>query len=253
MSKENKNKIIALSVTVVVHIIVVVLMVKMALRTPLPLPGEAGVEVKFGYEEQGMSQEQAQEKPEKTVQKPKPQPKPTNPEPKKVDNQTVTQNTEETPDIVEEKPQKEKPVSDPRKLYHNNEQQEQNVSEGKTDKEGDLGKENGDIESENTEGPGGGGVNTEHDLGGRDPLGSLPKPDRELLTQKGDRICIQIKVDSNGNVVDAIYKQKGSTMPNTSENQEAINAAIAAAKQSRWKMKKDDTGIITGSITYFIK
>lgn len=249
MSKENKNKIIALSVTVVVHIIVVVLMVKMALRTPLPLPGEAGVEVKFGYEEQGMHQEQAQKQPEKTVQKPKPQPKPTNPEPKKVDNQTVTQNTEETPNIVEEKPQKEKPVSDPRKLYHNNEQQEQNVSEGKTDKEGDLGKENGDTESENTEGPGGGGVNTKYDLGGRNHIGNLPAPtiSSTYNTQGEHKLVIKIWVDKNGKVTKA-EKTKGGIIDDPDMVANAINAAKATYFEPDENAPDEQIGYITYTI-----
>ena len=252
MTKENRNRLIAGGVTVVVHVIAVVLLCTFALSTPLPLPGESGVEVEFGYDEQSSYQEQRPQEPEQIVEQPIEQPKPeATPEPEIVEEQTVTQDTEETPAIEPVKPKEETPVIDPRTLFHNTEHQDQNVSEG-DDEEGDSGQANGDPNAENPVGPGGDGVNTDYDLGGREPLGSLPKPKREELTQKGDKICIQIKVNSSGEVVEAVYRSKGSTLPQISENQPAIDAAIEAAKKSRWQMKKDDTGILIGTITYII-
>ena len=245
MTRQNKNKAIAIAVTVVVHAVVVALLIMMAFTTPLPLPGEAGVEVNLGMYNQGMGMQQ-QPKPKKVVETPKPQPEP-------VKEQIVTQDTEEAPALEAPKPKKkEEPKVNERALFKPAKQQEQPSSEGKTETAGDQGKENGNEESVNNEGPGGNGINTSYDLGGRNPIGSLPKPNKDYLTQKGDRICIQIKVNSQGEVEEASYRSKGSTLPNTTQNQPAINAAINAAKQSRWRMRKDDTGILIGTITYFI-
>ena len=245
MSKQDKNKVIALCVTIAVHAIVVLLLVKMALRTPLPLPGEAGVEVNLGMYKEGMGVEQPK-KPTKVVETPKPKPQ-TNKQ------ETVTQDTEETPAVDNKEPKKEEPPKiDKRALFPPIKAEEQPTSEGKTENPGDQGNENGEENSDNTEGNGTNEVDYDYDLGGRSPIGTLPKPNNEYLTQKGDKICIQIKVNSKGEVIDASYKSKGSTLPNISENQPAINSAINAAKKSRWKMKKDDTGILIGTITYFI-
>lgn len=169
-----------------------------------------------------------------------------------IEEHAITHDIEETPAIEPVKPKEESPLIDPRRLFHNVEQQDRTVSESNSGNNGDIGNDNGNHNLENPIGPGGGGGNIDYDFGGRELLGSLPQPDSKYFTQKGDRICIQIKVNSSGEVVEAVYRGKGSSLLPISENQPAIDAAIEAAKKSRWQMKKDDTGILTGTITYYI-
>lgn len=113
IDKDRRRGIIG---TVIIHSILLVFLLLVALRTPLPLPGEEGVEVNLGYDDQGSGNVQSDTPPpqaeqppvvEKTVTPP-PQPEP---EPEIVEEEIITQDTEEAPaieeEVIEEEPEPE--------------------------------------------------------------------------------------------------------------------------------------------------
>ena len=243
MSKQDKNKVIALCVTIAVHAIVVLLLVKMALRTPLPLPGEAGVEVNLGMYKEGMGVEQPK-KPTKVVETPKPKP-----QPKK--QETVTQDTEETPAVDNKEPEKVEPQTNDKALFKMpTKTQEQPTSEGKTENPGDQGNENGTDNSENYEEQGGSAT---YDLGGRHSIGNLPLPDiKRDNEQQGTRIVvINIWVNREGIVAKAeVNYKKTSANSNLDEREKSKQAAYS----SRFSPADQDAPELQqGTITYTYK
>jgi colicin import membrane protein len=117
--KLDKDKRKGLIGTIIIHLVLLVFLLAMALRTPLPLPGEEGVEVNLGFNDQGYGQVQSEVPP--PVDKPVPvkekivQP-PADPEPELVEEEILTQDTEEAPVIEEETEEKteEKKEEDPK-------------------------------------------------------------------------------------------------------------------------------------------
>ena len=111
VDKDRRRGIIG---TVSVHILLLAFLLLVALRTPLPLPGEEGVEVNFGYDDQGIGDIQSETPP------PKAEPVPAQekvvqpfvePEPEPIEEEIITQDTEEAPvieeEVVEKEPEKE--------------------------------------------------------------------------------------------------------------------------------------------------
>ena len=234
MTRQNRNKAIAIGVTVAVHVVVVVILVAMALTTPLPLPGEAGVEVNLGMYNAGMGQQQ-QPKPTPVVKPAAPKPQPT--------QETVTQDTEETPAVDPVKPQQKPPTIDPRGLFKpQNTPVDQSSSEGNTDTPGDQGNPNGGQNINNYEGQGGSGGGPSYDLGGRNAK-SLPRPNSDF-NEEGT-IVVDIWVDRDGRVQRAQIG-KGTTIANSKMRETALNAA----KNSVFAPDKNAAEQQKGTITY---
>lgn len=235
MTKENKNKTIAVSVTVAIHALVVVLLVILALTTPLPLPGEAGVEVNLGMYDEGMGNQQ-QPKPIPVFEAPKPQPE-------QVKDETVTQDSEETPAIEDVKPQKEEPKVNERALFKPiNTLEEQSSSEGITGDPGDQGNPNGGQNIANYEGQGGAGGGPSYDLGGRGAK-HLARPSSDFLEE--GVIVVEISVDREGRVQQTRIT-KGTTISDPRMRQMALDAA----KTSVFAPDKDAAELQKGTITY---
>ena len=93
MDNNRKHRFKGILVTVLFHAAVVVLLIFLGFTTPLPLPGDEGVEVNIGSSNQGLGD----------IQRDKPQmEKKSTPPPQaqaKVDEEIVTQDTEEAPVI----------------------------------------------------------------------------------------------------------------------------------------------------------
>lgn len=239
MTRENKNRTIAIAVTVAVHVLVVVLLVVMAFTTPLPLPGEAGVEVNLGMYNEGIGNQQ-QPKPKQVVETPKPQQE-------QVKEETVTQDTEETPAIEAPKPKKEPKVNE-RALFKPSDkpQDEQTSSEGITGNPGDQGNPNGGQNIDNYEGQGGAGGGPSYSLGGRGAK-HLASPNKDDVSEDGT-IVVDIWVDRDGRVTKAQIG-KGTDISTQRLRQLAINAA----KSSVFTPDKDAAELQRGTITYIFK
>lgn len=186
--------------------------------------------------------------PKKTETKKPVEKKPTKPK---------TKPTPEKPKPKPDKPKAEKPVTKPTEPV----EKEPDINtdalfKGSKNKSGgqgtsgskdeDLGSKMGDVKiTSNTgdtpSGVGKGGIG--FSLSGRRAL-SLPKPQDN--SQEVGKVVIAIKVDRNGNVIEATYTSAGSTTANANLRRKAIEAA----KKSRFNMSLDSPEVQSGSITY---
>ena len=84
----------------------------------------------------------------------------------------------------------------------------------------------------------------EHSLKGRDHIGSLPKPVYNV--QESGRVVVRIVVDREGRVTHAEHRLQGSTTTSSA----LINAAIDAARKTRFNSDPNATPSQEGTITY---
>lgn len=156
----------------------------------------------------------------------------------------VSQPGETTP--AETTPVEEQPrVADPRLNFPGRTPGSTSSSEGVTEGAGNQGAVEGAPEGSH-EGTGIGADGNSFDLTGRSIVGQLPKPAYNV--NKGGRVIVEITVDTDGKVVNAQYRPGGST---TNES-ELINAALRAARQSRFS-RIEGEGLQMGTITYNFK
>ena len=246
MSRQKKNKIIAAIGTLLVHALVLLLLFLMAFRTPLPLPGEEGVEVDLGLYNQGMGQVQP-DKPAvpKTAELPKPQ--------EQVDSKSkediVTQDTDETPSLKQNKEKKQEestepaqPTVNPKALFKGKDQAQEGGSEGVTGQPGDQGNPNGLAGIKKYDGQGGQGNGPGYDLGGRGAK-TLQRPPKDFPEE--GHIVVEIWVDQEGNVV-----RTGIAKGTDITNSEMRNRAMEAAKRSKFAPDPTAPEEQKGTITY---
>lgn len=118
-------------------------------------------------------------------------------------------------------------------------------SEGEVGGEGNQGEITGSIETKNREGAN----NTQgisYSIAGRIPQ-SLPKPD--YTYQIEGKVVVEVTVDRNGYVTNAVPGVKGSTTLDDNLLREAKKAALKA----RFDRKPDAPAYQKGTITYFFK
>ncbi len=165
---------------------------------------------------------------------------------------TITEKSQETrPD--ESKPDAEpqeaeqKPVVNPKALYSNKgtSTTESGSSEGMYQGPGNMGDPQGTPES-NDYNAGLGGSPIGFSLIGRNSL-ILKKPEFSVYTE--GIIVVEITVDRNGNVTQAIPGQKGSTLA----IKELYEAVKKAALESKFSPKEDAEERQIGTITYHFK
>jgi colicin import membrane protein len=119
------------------------------------------------------------------------------------------------------------------------------TSEGIYQGQGNMGSPTGSPESDNySEGVGGSSI--VFSLTGRSPV-FLQKP--EFRTYTEGAIIVQITVDRNGNVIQAVPGQKGSTIV----DDVLYAAVIKAAMESKFNLKNDAPERQVGTITYHFK
>ena len=87
---------------------------------------------------------------------------------------------------------------------------------------------------------------TSFSLAGRNPE-SLPKP--EYKYQIEGKVVVEITVDKQGNVTDAVPGVKGST----TLNEQLLSAAKKAALKAKFDKKPDAPSYQKGTITYFFR
>ena len=278
--ENNNNRIAALLGTLVFHGLLLLLFLFIVFKTPLPpFPdaGSPGIEVNFGTSDDGMGELQPREA---TSLKNSQAPALTEEVKTKIENlaapveeAVVTQETEDAPEVLKEKPKSDvvtKPVETPVKvvepakpdvnvtsLYKGKSKTEggQSGSEGETGKPGDQGSKDGTMESKyhgpggghgdtpGASGPGGEGGGISYSLGGRKSQ-KIPLP--EYTQQVEGRVVVEISVDKSGNVISAKPGVKGSTTTNSYLLEKAKQAALRA----KFNAKPDAPDEQRGTIVY---
>jgi TonB family protein len=256
--------------TIVFHAGLLAFAILFGFATPLPLPEEEGILINFGTDDFGAGNEEPMysEIPEEST--PPPQEAVT---PSESTEEIISQDFEEAPVVVEkpqEKPHAEKqeeiiapkeevkavveeqappPEPEPpkvieRALYKGRKDTDATGSEGVTHGEGNQGSVTGSPDSDNyADGlsTGGGGIN--FTLAGRNQV-SLPKP--EYNADVAGTVVVEIRVNRDGKVTNAVPGVKGSNTLNES----LLEAAKKAALKARFNAKSDAAYTQAGTITY---
>src|SRR5690606_19663311 len=117
-------------------------------------------------------------------------------------------------------------------------------SAGDTGGSGTQGALTGDPNATNSTGTGLGNKGVEYSLKGRNHIGNLPKPVYNV--QESGRVVVRIVVDREGRVTHAEHRLQGSTTTSSA----LINAAIDAARKTRFNSDPNATPSQEGTITY---
>jgi outer membrane biosynthesis protein TonB len=283
------KQIKAVGVTIAVHALLLVVLFLVGFSSPPPLPDQdLGMEVNLGTSDEGMGdqqplnpnppssgaatastpqaeattakdntpqqdiatqdEEEAPEvtKPTKPVEPPKEFPKAIDPKPTKTPKK-----------VTEAPPAPAPPAPKPKAVFTGGTSSNANsgnsangsnssTGEGNTGKPGDRGQINGDPNASGYTGGGLGGGKSDFRLNGRNLLS------RPSLTYDGDEsgyVAINIKVDRQGNVIEASYSQKGSTLNNSNY----VDRAKTAARALRYSVNSDAPEVQYALIRFYFK
>lgn len=180
----------------------------------------------------------------------------------------ATQDIEEAPEVVQERPedrhqqtdrtvnQRETVAQQPveerprevnqRALFPGRNDEPGTESHGSGAESGNQGNPAGGNEGV-SDGTGTGDEGHSFDLEGRDLAESLPRPAIPSRNESG-RVVIEITVDNNGAVTNALYLARGST----TQDDELVRLAIDAAKKAKFT-PDDKNPLQAGTITYIFK
>ncbi len=270
---ENTNRNKARTWTIVIHVLLLLWFAFTGLKYQDP-PPEEGIAINFGYEETGKGDNSQAA----AVTPPPPTPVETPVAAPVVQEEVITQDTEDAPVIekpkekpVEETPKEpveetpeEKPIvepdSDPQPTAEQIEQQAKQdkldrmfntnnkgtgTGEGETAGGGDQGDPNGDLNSQRRTGNGGIGGNGKWSLGNRKPIN---KVEGEGCQESGT-VVVGIRVDRDGNVIKAT---PGINVPEQNSKYTApclLEKARATALKMKWSSaESDDPDIQRGYI-----
>ena len=238
MEKDKKNKRKGLIATIIYHVLLVLAFVFLGLTYQDP-PPEDGIAINFGYEDDG-SGNTTQSNPEPT----QPQQEQVEETAEQIDENVVTQEVEDAPNVTNEKVdiKKENPKEEPKEepvpvnenadrfnKIKNSKDVGQGEGEGKTEGGTDQGDRNGDPNSPNRDGNGGIGNSGDYRLGTRKAL-QKPKPDYDCEAQ--GRVVVKVKVDRTGKTISA---EPGVNIPNGPKSQTGDPCLLKEAKQAALK------------------
>jgi len=229
---ENKTKRKGLITTIAVHAALLVLFAFYGMTYLDPPPEQGGMEINFGTSDDGMMSD-IPSPPSESM------PEPAQPETAdQVDEEVLTQDTEEAPAIVEKKEEKKveekevvkekEPEPKPnRTLNMADRMKSTNTTEGGGDgvtgEAGDQGKINGDPNSKNYSGLGGSGGGPSFSLAGR----SMKKPPKiQDNSQDEGTVVVDIIVDKYGKVIRANAGARGSNTTSPVLYEKATKAAL---------------------------
>lgn len=251
--------------SIIFHVGLLLVFLYFGFATPLPLPAEQGILINFGDSDFGSGNREPRQntRVERQVESP-----PVRQVQNDAPDQTLTQDFEEAPSVEanpgknETKPQEvttqqpnvesqeEKPVEEPKRtvnqnaLYRGKTDDGGNQSEGNNTESGNQGSTTGDPNSDNRAlGQSLGGNGNTASLAGRS-IQSFPEP--EYNQQVEGKVVVEITVDQNGRVVNAIPGVRGSTTTNSY----LLNSAKQAALRARFDKKADAPTMQKGTITY---
>jgi periplasmic protein TonB len=240
--------------TILFHALVLIIFLLYGLKTPVPLPDNSIV-INFGTSNDGMGNVQ----PDDITAAPKTSPqveqqvtKPVDPTPVTNNSEAVTQDNVDAISVNEKKaktktPEPE-PVKEPEKvvnqkaMFPGKTTGKNSGSEGETGKPGDQGDPGGDKNSTSHQGDYRGGGDS-YSLGLRKAQ-NRPKPKYDC--QETGKVVVTIKVDQNGNTIDAQAGARGTT------NMAAclLTKAEEAARKTKWEPDPSAPEVQQGSIVY---
>lgn len=251
------NRGLAIGLTIGYHVLLILFLLFFILHTPIPpypdLGGGSGLEVNFGNSEHGLGDNKSEQLIPVDLK---------DVSASKNDNYLTHDKGEATNIKSSNNPNNNKnvitindPVIDKSKLYKPKSKNNQGIAGG----EGNQGKENGDVNSNNYSGNGGSGggsgsgngtgigngdgPGTSYNLSGRKAK-ALAKPIYDSDEQ--GKIVVTITVDQNGNVTKAVAGARGTTI----SNQDMWKQAEKAALKSKFNVKSDAAIEQQGTITY---
>ena len=275
---EHRRGIIA---TILFHLVLIIIFIFGGFTTPLPLPEEEGILINFGYDNQG----QGNREPSVSQPAKKEIPPPPVKETEKGKEELLTQDYEKTVALETRKKEKtreelereaelerlkkqeeekkrqeelerQKKIEEQRKIdeiynrtknaFSRSKNDNNSTGEGDTEGEGNQGDPQGSPDSKNRTGGGSGDDGISYSLSGRNPL-RLPPP--EYNYQVEGKVVVEVTVDRNGKVTNAIPGVKGST----TLNQNLLSAAKKAALGAVFDTKNDAPAYQKGTITYYFK
>lgn len=286
MERFKKTQIIAAIVTILLHLGVLLLLLNIYLKREIP-QDEEGLEVMFGMSDNGgndyFEPTPAEEIAEQLAE-PTPPEQSVTPSDEAYQTQDIEESVQMKKEKTEEELKKEKELAEKRRIEKQKQLEEQRrIAEEKRKKDaekrrqdsirnaiakrtnvfgnggGGSGIENntqgtggnssgskgnpfGSNTSTNTEGNSGSGNNNSVSLAGRSVKGAIAMP--SYSDQVEGKVIVSITVDKDGNVIEA-HHVKGTTVDNAS----VINAAVAAAKKTKFTPSKDEKNQV-GRITY---
>lgn len=250
---EKKDKRKGLFSSIVLHVVLLLLFAFFGLSYQIPPPEEEGITINFGFSQDGMNTVENNSPTELAEETPS-EPIPVETE-VEVNEEVLTQNSEEAVAIEEKKEEekkveeviekKEEPKPNSRVLDAidklKNKNTEQGGGDGITDKAGNQGALDGDKDSKNYSG-GGAGNGVTFNLAGRNRLSSPPIKDN---SQKEGKVVVDIIVDKYGKVLRASPGARGSTTTDASLYKKAKEAALKTKFNGSSDAAEEQKGTIT--------
>lgn len=248
---EKKNKRKGIIGTILFHAFLLIAFLFMGLTYQIPPPPEEGISINFGYMDKGITETEPEDKSET----PEPVQEEIVEEQSSVEQEVITQETEEAPivektekkkkndetknkEVIEEK----KPEINKKALYTGKKKNKE-TDEGNTRENGNQGAIDGDS---NVKSHTGGGIGTDgiaYQLGGRSPEF---KAEPIYKIQEEGKVVVIITVNRLGNVVNAIPGAKGST----TLNKYLLAKAKEAAMKTKFNPKQSAPENQQGKIVY---
>ncbi len=251
MSNSEKYGLIGSVISTALLILLLFLIVMPGLKTP----EDEGIMISFGNANDGAGVTQT---PAATPQPEPPAPKPTTPATPKVTPPKENLMTQKDPSVVALEEQKKKEKQEREAIERKKREEEQRIAEQKRKEQEAIDRANnsmsglfgsggttgsGNTSGNNTQGnPAGSGTSggNSWSLSGRSLSGRLVAPSYDNDVE--GVVTVQIRVDSNGNVISATIGT-----PTTISDATTRNAAIAAARSTKFS---SGSGTAAGSITY---
>ena len=265
MPDNKKNNIRGLTGTFIFHATLLAVIFYFGFITPLPLPDEQGILINFGENDIGAGEEEPAEQitqqvpptvsesiqeevePEQMTQdfQEAPVVEKKEKEVKKEPEENIKQK-EPAPEEVKKEEVTERREADPRSLFPGKSPDSPSTSEGTGYEAGNMGDPAGQAETGSYDGTGQGQEGISFSLTGRIAQ-SLPVP--EYNYQRGGIVVVEITVNKDGRVTEAIPGVRGSTTLDEYLLRVAKNAAFSA----RFDRKPDAPAFQRGTITYHFK
>lgn len=255
----NKNKLIAAAVTILITAVTVVILILVKHFPPDPPIPERGVEVALGNTDFGMGDNLMPAQSENTTAAPQPAPATSQESvatqsteetvsiPKKTEKTKPTEKTTTTPTETKQPEKPKEPEINKNALFPGSRNSSSNAgsnsnsgSSGNTYGSGNMGKPNGNPNSTNYNGNGGGGDS--YYLAGRNVVNkSRPSENRSIEGW----IEVVIMVNREGKVVEANVDKQSSSAVNSLKAE-----AVAAAKRTTFKPDPSAPEVQKGRIRY---
>jgi outer membrane biosynthesis protein TonB len=255
----NKDEKKALTTTVAVHVLLILLFIFTGLSYMEPPPPEEGIMINFGFEDQGSGDVQTQSNVQTEQQIVKEQITQEAAPSKSVQDEMLTQDSEEAPKVnteksesireeekVKEDPKPSKELSDAMSKWKNK-SDDKSSSDGITGEKGDQGDPSGSLESGSYVG-GSGGSGFKFKLYGRK---MIAKPRIKDVSQDEGKVVVEIIVDRYGKVVRATPGVRGSTTTSSILYKIAKEAALSTKFNTNIDAPEQQKGQIV--FTFLVK